>query len=282
MVFEIYVIGVAVAAIIYSVITRVIQEKLMNKKETEELQAESKRLNEEYKKAKERNDKIKMDGVAKQQLDLFPKINKMMFGQLKVVGAILIVFFAFSTAVKDFDPHVKDDVQIELKNDGNGCDVSIDDIYTGCYKLESNTYGFWTAKVKSLVNKVPSEKKIAFLYNSKETIPAFSKGNGKIEVYLENYDYKPKDELKIFAKPLELKDSEKPDYVNATLDSGTSFYVELPFAIPIIDVKVIDDPSWWFISVAVVSGLFVSYIFKLIKKKNNQNKIENDVQNKST
>jgi len=277
MVFEFYVIAVAVAAIIYSVITRVIQEKLMNKKETEELQAESKRLNGEYKKAKERNDKIKMDDVAKQQLDLFPRINKMMFGQLKIVGVILLVFFAFSTAVKDFDPHIKDDVQIELKNDGNGCDVRIDDTYTGCYKLNSDTYGFWTVKVKSLVKQVPSEKKIAFLYNSKDYIPAFSEGENKIEVYLEDYDYKPKDELKIFAKPLGLKDSEKPDYVNATFDSGTSFYVELPFAIPIINVKVIDDPSWWFIAVTIVSGLFVSYVFKLIKKKNNQDKIQNTV-----
>jgi len=46
--------------------------------------------------------------------------------------------------------------------------------------------------------------------------------------------------------------------VEVSLDSGTRFYVDLPFTIPIINVQRLYTPYWWFIFVTIVTGLLIS------------------------
>jgi hypothetical protein len=50
-------------------------------------------------------------------------------------------------------------------------------------------------------------------------------------------------------------------------DSGTTFGVTLPFEIPILGVKRIYRPYWWFIFVSIISNLFVGQIYKIATKK---------------
>ena len=119
---ELYFYIVTLAAVIYSGLTKFIQEKMVNKKEMQDIQLESKKINDEYKEASKRNDKTKMEEIAKKQMEFFPKMSKIMLGQMKVLAVILIMFFAFTWGVTNFDPTLKDDIVVELKDDGAGCD----------------------------------------------------------------------------------------------------------------------------------------------------------------
>jgi hypothetical protein len=59
----------------------------------------------------------------------------------------------------------------------------------------------------------------------------------------------------------------KAKEVEIILDSGTTFYVDLPFTIPIIDVQRLHEPYWWFIFITIISGILVSIIYGRFQKK---------------
>ncbi len=264
--FDFYVIIVTLAAITYSAIARVVQEKLTNKKVMEEVQLESKRLGDQYKEASKRSDKTKMDEITKKQMELFPKMTGMMFGQLKVLAVVLLVFFTFSWAVGNFDPTVKDDINLDLKDDGQDCDEAKDGVFTGCYNLDDGAEGEWTLNIQSFQSQQKSaERFLHFWYNKNSG--SLQKSSGNLDANLQKELYSKGEVLKIIAKP------EKADAVKAILDRGTSFYVDLPFTIPIVEVKRISGSYWWFIFVSVISSLVFSFIISRIRKRQKQAKV---------
>ena len=258
--FDFYVIIVTLAAITYSAIAKVVQEKLTNKKEMEGIQLESKKLGDEYKEASKRNDKTKIDEITKKQMALFPKMTGMMFGQLKVLAVVLLVFFTFSWAVGYFDPTVKDDINLDLNDNGQDCDETKDGVFSGCYKLDGGAEGEWNAKVEAFQSQQKSSDKLLYFFFNKNS-NSLQKSSGNLDASLQKELYTTGEVLKIIAKP------EKADSVKAILDSGTTFYVDLPFTIPIVEVKRISGSYWWFIFVSVISSLVFSFIISRIRKR---------------
>jgi len=120
--FDYYVWLVAVLAILYSIIIRAVQNRFVDKAGMQALQKQSSELNTEYKKAAERKDQVAMDSILKKQAELFPKMNKLLIEQLKMVFVILVVFFTFTWVANAFDPTVRDDIILKASDDGNGCD----------------------------------------------------------------------------------------------------------------------------------------------------------------
>jgi len=264
--FSYYVILVAVSAIIYAGITRFLQNKLVDRSKMEDLQKESKRLNEEYKKASESKNQARMDAVMKEQMELFPKMNKIMLSQFKPMIIIICIFFAVTWAVNQVNPTVEDDLIFKLYDDGSGCDkLAEDGIFTACVNMENENYGKWTATAKAMEgDKELGMNATYFLYNTKSHQDIYTEaGTGtSLRIYTEMETYYPGETVEIFVIP-----PQGTHEVDLSVSNGTYFYVDLPFTIPILDVQRIFQPHWWFIFVSLISGITISFILGKLRKK---------------
>lgn len=254
-----FVLLVAGLAVAYTSIVIFVQQKLTDKKAMDEMQQESKRLSDEYKKAQEAKDKAKMEEITQKQLDFLPKMNGVMFGQFKVMFVVLAIFFTFNWLVGYIDPTVKDDILVKLKDDGKGCDlVAADHIYSACYGLANNTnYGKWMVDFKLLKDGAEIGQNSTYIvYNSDNVSDTFVEGpkNEPFGVSTDKLNYDSGQTIKIFANDSGTKGTE----VDATLNNGTEFYVDLPITIPIINVKRIHQPYWWFILISLITNITVS------------------------
>jgi hypothetical protein len=265
-------------ALAYAGMTRFIQNKLIDKNAVEAIQAESKRLSEEFEKAKKANDKKRMDRAMQDQMDHLPKLNGVMMKQFRPMLVILIVFAAFTWILGQVDPYTKDDIYINLTDDGSGCDrVPGDGIFTGCMRLDSQNAGKWTISAKAYEGGSNTEiagNETYFLFDSTDTSDTYvelGKGEG-MQLETDRKAYENGDTVMITAKPAEMTKGAsfivpiappreiKADRVVAILSNGTYFRVDLPLTIPIFNVKTIYQPYWWFILVSLVGNLGVSFV----------------------
>ncbi|MFA5050004.1 MAG: EMC3/TMCO1 family protein [Candidatus Micrarchaeia archaeon] len=254
---------VALLAISYSLLIRKLQYKFGNQKEMEELQKETKMVNEEYKQASKEKNQARMDSLMKKQQEIFPKMGKLMMGQFKVMGMILIIFLGLMWVVNYMDPFTKDDIKIILLDDGANCDsIANDNIYSACYLLNSKTTGSWAVTINAYENgNMFSQNSTYFIYNGKHNPPLYLEVKGEpMEISLDKLNYLEGEEVKITAKP-----SKKADLIEATLNNGTWFYVDLPFSIPVLEIKRIHQPYWWFITITILIGLIITPIYRKIK-----------------
>ncbi|MBU0533041.1 DUF106 domain-containing protein [Candidatus Micrarchaeota archaeon] len=264
MTFEIFTALVAFLALIYAGMAKFIQNKLVNREELEAMQAESKKLNEEVKKAQESKNQKKIDEAMKKQMDFLPKMSKTMMSQFKPMIVIMALFFAFTWAVGYINPLVEDDITIVMNDDGEGCDeLAGDGIYSACYELEDMNYGKWmyNAKAFNQDNEIGSNYTY-FNYNSEEVDNFTEMPHGE-PVYLstDKKEYSAGETVKLYAE------NGNADRMEAVLDNGTYFSVVLPLAIPILNVKTIYQPYWWFILISLIANLSISFAMGKLRKK---------------
>lgn len=260
-----YVILIALAALVYSGIARWLQMKLVDQNAMKDMQAESKRLNEEMKKAKESDDKERVDKLMKEQMEMLPKMNKIMLQQFKPMIVIIVVFLIFNYAIGLFNPAVLDDIKIQLFDDGKGCDlIASDGKFSSCYNISGTKYGKWTVAAKAFSGKTELGTNMSFfMYNSKNAPnPYVTYPTGQpLGIELDKKEYLPGEMVKIVVNAP--KDANN---ITATLDAGTTFYVDLPFAIPVLNVQRIYETNWWFIFVALIAGLVISFVMGRLQK----------------
>jgi uncharacterized membrane protein (DUF106 family) len=284
MAFENYVLLVAVAGIVYSVISRVLQDKLGDKKAMEDVQKESARLNKELGEARKAGDKARGDKLVQEQLELLPKMNNAMFSQMKPMFAILVIFFMFNWASAQINPTDKDDIRISVKDDGTGCDaIAGDGIFTACYKLENQNYGKWTIDAKAFRGEMEiARNETYFLFNPGANEDTYAEqGSGAADMVLtsDKKEYYLGDTVVISAVPanmtkgssfiiqLSAPEETRIDRVDFVLSNGTFFAAELPIEIPLLNIKKIYQPNWWFIFVAFLSGMVISLVYKTAKDR---------------
>lgn len=261
---ELYVIFVALAAVLYAGITRYAQTKLVNRKEMEAVQKESKELNAEYKEASKRNDKTTMERIMKKQMEMLPKMNKVMFSQFKPMVLIIVLFLAFTTTINFFNPMPQDDISIVMNDNGENCDaVAGDKRFSACYDITGDSYGKWTYSAKTYANgQETGLNHTYFFYGTEDTDTYVENGWGvEISLSTDKQLYKPGDTVHLYADV-----PENTGGVEAVLDHGTWFHVDLPFTLPIFNVKRIYQPYWWFILISLVLGLIISFILKKVVK----------------
>lgn len=251
---------VAFLAVVYAGITKFIQNKLVDRREMENLQKESKRLSEEFDKAKKANNKKRMDEIMKSQLEFLPKMNKAMMAQFKPMIFILAIFFAFTWGVGQLDPTTKDDIYINMSDDGTGCDEAAGDLtYSACFTPDNP--GKWTFTAKGFRGGAEvGHNSTYFIYDS-ETGDDYAEGPGgePVSPWTDKSGYSEGETVKLYAKS-------GAELVQARLDRGTSFAVELPLTIPLINVKTIHQSYWWFIFISLISNLTLTFILGRMKK----------------
>jgi len=256
---------VAFAAMIYAGITRYLQRKLVNKKEMDDIQKESKQLGKEYKEATQRKDKAEMEKIMKLQMELLPRMNKVMLGQFKPMVVILLLFLAFTFAINSIDPTKQDDVTIDMNDRGEGCDGTAGDgMYSACYEISGNNYGKWTYTAKAYNGMSEAGMNHTYFFYGKEDSDRYVElgKDAPVALSTDKELYQPGDTVKLYASV----PPETATRVTATLDHGTWFYVDLPFTLPLFNVQRIYQPYWWFILISLVLGLTISFILGRIKK----------------
>jgi hypothetical protein len=211
-------------------------------------------------------------------------MNKMMMGQFKPMIVILAVFFLLTGVLGQLDPTVKDDIKLNLMDDGKGCDkVAGDGIFSACYKLENTNYGKWTI-LATMYDKGAAlgHNETYFLYNpSPEDIDRYVQNplGEEISILTDKTEYMPNDTVMIYATPANMtKGSEfiiqlaapsplRTDRIEAVLSNGTYFRVDLPLTIPFVNINRIYQPYTWFIIISVIVNLSLSVIMAQYDKR---------------
>lgn len=265
--FGFFIIVVAIAAMVYSLIIKEIQFRLTDQAKSKALQAKSKELSEELKKASAKNDQKKINEIMQKQLALMGEMNSIMLQSLKAMVPIIIVFLFFTSVLTFFDPTTLDDINLDPLDDGNDCDKTANDKnYSICYKISGNS-GEWLLSVKALDGKnligqdniIGETHKNFFLDNLSQPTNVKPSTGQQILVQGVNSAYKTNDllELHLFTNK---------GIPKVTLNNGTWFYVDLPFTIPILNVQRINDVYWWFIFVAFIFGLISNTFYQKLRK----------------
>lgn len=253
---------VAFLAVVYAGITKFVQNKLVDRSEMEGLQKESKRLSEEFEKAKKAGNQKKMDEVMKQQLEFLPKMNKAMMAQFKPMIVILGVFFIFTWGVGQLDPTTKDDILMNLSDDGQGCDAEAGDgIHSGCLLLDSENTGKWMFMAKAYRGSSDAGHNSTYFLYGTAISDGYAEGPAgePVMVSTDKAEYSKGETVKLYAKT-------GAERVEARLDHGTAFAVELPLAIPILNVKTIHQAYWWFIFISITANLTLTFVLGRLKK----------------
>lgn len=265
MAFEIFTALVAFLAMLYAGTAKFLQKKLVNRDEVEAIQKESKRLSNELKEAQKKGNQKKVEQLMKEQMEFLPKMNKVMMAQFKPMIIILGVFFALTWVVGEVNPATHDDITIILNDDGIECDEHAGDgTYSACHEMEDTNYGKWTVTAKAL-NKDGGELGVNstyFIYNSEESFDEFTETpRGEIVVVItDKKEYSKGETIRLYAQ------NQNADQVEAVLDNGTFFKVDLPVTIPVLNVETIYQPYWWFILISLITNLSISIVMRGKKK----------------
>jgi hypothetical protein len=288
MVLEAFAALVGFLALAYSGLLKFIQNKLVDKKEMEGIQAEAKRLNEEMDRAQKAGNQKKVDELMAKQLEHLQKMNGAMLNSMKPMFVIVLVFAAFMWVVGMLDPYVKDDITLNMTDDGLGCDRAAGDgVFSACYTLAGENFGKWTVHAKMFEGSSEmGSNETYFLLNAQNASDTYVEpGKGeKLELGTDKREYAPGETVAITGVPANMTQGSefiirlseprplRIDHMSATLSNGTYFSVELPIAIPLLNVKTIYQPYWWFILVSLIGNLGISFVMGRMKKKEGKKK----------
>jgi len=247
---------IALCGLIYAILSQFIRGKLVDMDRMKVLQKEVNSLNKEYMDAmKKQNDK-RMAEIKVKQDKVMPEFNGMMIGQFKVMGVIIIVFMSFMWMLNSIDPHLNDDIIVELVKEG--------DVWCGEIPL-SGAIGPWYVDVKAYEQDSQKAENGTIIYHGVEGasfLPSGTINGEKMDVSLDKESYSQNEVAVVCAVPPEYTTS-----VVATANSGTWFHLKLPFELPILNTRTLNGVNIWFILVAIIAGIGIGQIKKRIEKK---------------
>ncbi|MBM3229458.1 DUF106 domain-containing protein, partial [Candidatus Parvarchaeota archaeon] len=143
---SVFYVVIAAVALVYSVISYILQRKIGNYKRIKEIQQHSKDLSEQMKQANASKDEARMKEVLQKQSAMMPMLSEMMMLQLKPLAFILIIFLAFVFVLDSIDPNRQLHTKIQMFDDGleAHCDSKASDgAYSACYRLSGENYAMW-------------------------------------------------------------------------------------------------------------------------------------------
>ncbi len=262
--FELFVLVVAGLAVVYAAVNKVIQNKLIDKEAMKKFQEESKKVNEEYKAAQKSGNKKRIDEAMKKQMDMLPRMNKVMMGQMKPMFITIAIFMAMYWMLGQIDPTKADDAIITLLDDGSGCDSKAGDgTFTLCHDITATKPGRWAvlAVAKNGVSEIGANSTEFFVDTHDETEGWVEPPRGQeLPVYSDKRYYANGETAMISVE------SQEATEVQLTIDQGTAFEVDLPVKIPVIEFQRIYHPPVWFIVISLLVNVGISLSMKAYKE----------------
>ncbi len=253
---------VTLLAVVYAVLIRIIQSKLMDQEKMKSLQKRMNELNKEQLSALRSSNTKRLEAIQKQQQELMPEFNKMLMGQFKIMGVIIIIFLGFMAVINSIDPFPSDDVPFELTSlssaPGQWCgELTVLCPSPGPHLIHVTAYSEGSEK--------GTNSTIIFCGRETGILPSPVQKGTLFPITTDKKVYQHNDKALIC-----ITAPEGTDRAAGTSDSGTWFMVELPFTIPVLEAKAINGANVWFIVCSILFGLVFSQAWSRIKKKGGQ------------
>lgn len=250
---------VTLLALVYTVVIRLVQMKLMDPEKSKELQKRMNDLNKEYLSAMKSSNKKRMDSIQEEQNKLMPEFNKLMMGQLKIMAVVIVIFLAFMYPVNVLDPFVVDDQTFELTSLS-----SVQGKWCGTFPTQCSSTGPWLVYVTAYSGTTEKGTNSTYIYCNRETgiLPSPIQKGTLFPITTDKKVYSQNDTATVC-----ITAPEGTDRAVGKTDSGTWFMVELPFTIPVLNANAINGANVWFIVVSIIFGLIFSFAWGKIKKK---------------
>lgn len=255
---------IVLVAAVYSVVCAFIQQRVGNFDRIKEIQGKFKQLNAELNEAKKSGDKRRTEEAMKKQSETAPLLMESMKLQFKPLLFILAFFMLVTFSLSFVEPLKDDDFTIPMNDVGIDCDMEAGDgIYSACLSFDSMNYSASVVAVEAFNgDNVVCSNSTTLFYNGGKPDDVFPpKPNGKMAVWSDKELYAPGDTAAIYAKP----DSAEPSKVIAKSDNGTFFFVDLPFTIPILNIRRVIGPTGWFILCIFVLSIPLMPVRKYIR-----------------
>lgn len=243
-------------ALAYTVVIRLVQMRLMDPEKSKELQKRMNSLNKEYLAALKSGNKKRMDSIQEEQNKLMPEFNKLMVGQLKMMGVVIAIFLAFMYPVNLLDPFSSDDQQFELSASGSR--------FCGSFPVHCSSPGPWLVEVTAYSGASEKGTNSTYIFCGAEggTLPSLVMKGTLFPITTDKKVYTQNDTATVC-----ISAPEGADRAVGRTDSGTWFMVGLPFTIPVLNANAINGANIWFIAVSIIFGLAFSFVWGKIRKR---------------
>jgi len=268
-----YWVFIALLAIVYVALTTTIQANIGGKNRLKTIQEEMKDVQLKLMAASKNKDTTESDVIMKRYWDLTGELMKVQF---QMLGVLLVVLFVFMAIFPHFEPGGEDDLRAQLFDDGLAahCDaLSGDGVFSGCFAIPAgaNT-GAWTADIylRSPSNETLAKNGTA-IYVEKgvpEDVwiqPVVQSGfldglMGKTAYHInatssaQNVTRGQAVALHATVSPAAPNDA----VLEGALNMGTFYYIDLPFTIPLINIRRIIGSYGVFLFAAFVISILYS------------------------
>ncbi|MEM4272113.1 MAG: EMC3/TMCO1 family protein [Candidatus Bilamarchaeaceae archaeon] len=238
---------VTLCGIAYAGISQFIRGKLVDMKRMKKIQKQMNSLNKEYLEALKKRDNRRMDAIQLKQNEIMPEFHRMMVGQLKVMGVVIVIFISFMWGLGAIDPNVEDDFQFQLyQNSPDWC---------GNLSFGNGPTGPWLVEAKAFSGESEiAQNGVVILYGvtDAEHKPYATTMGEPMKVTSDKEAYSIGESAKICASA-----PSEADRIVATANSGTWFHVQLPFTVPFLEIKTLSGSNIWFIIVSLLASILM-------------------------
>lgn len=212
---------------------------------------------------------------------------EMMSIQMKLFGVVIVLLLGLAFFFPYVEPGTEDDARLQLFDDGlaSHCDAAAGDlVFSNCYSLpENGKRGAWVIDVHlySASNESLSKNSTAIYYGGGTPADVWLQSTaqnglfdglmGKVPHYLspstDKANYSAGETVAIRASATPPLPSGR---LEAAINSGTFFYVDLPFSIPLINIsRIIGSYGLFIFSVFLLSMLYsiIKAVYDNVSKK---------------
>ncbi|MCX6771293.1 MAG: hypothetical protein NTX79_04515 [Candidatus Micrarchaeota archaeon] len=268
-----YWVFVALLAIIYVAITTTVQANIGGKNRLKTIQEDMKSVQLQLMEASKSKDTAASDAVMKKYWELTGELMKVQFQMLAV---LLVILFVFMAIFPHFEPGAEDDIRAQLFDDGLAahCDLlSSDGVFSNCFAIPANaSTGAWVADANlySAANESLAKNGTALYVEKGEPQDIWvqaSSQSGFLDGLLGKTAYHinaTADAQNVTrGQTVALHAAVSPalpagDRLEGSLDMGTFYYVDLPFTIPLINIRRIIGSYGVFLFAAFVISILYS------------------------
>ena len=280
-----YWIFIALLAAVYVALTTTVQANVGGKNRMKTLQEDMKTVQLQLIEASKSKDPAASDAIMKKYWDLTGELMK---AQFQMLAVLLVILFVFMAIFPHFEPGGEDDLRAQLYDDGLAahCDaLAGDGVFSNCFAIPANaSTGAWVADVYlySATNESLAKNGTALYVEggkSEDIWVQASSQSGFLDGLLGKVAYHinaTSDKQNVTkGQTVALHATVSPAPANGTrlegaLDMGTFYYVDLPFTIPLINIRRIIGSYGVFLFAAFVISILYSIgkaVYSAVNKK---------------
>ena len=267
---------VVFCAAIYVAISTFLQAKIGGKNSLRGLQAEMREIQVKMSDAAKKHNDKEVDRLMSENMAL---TSKLMVIQMQFAVVILFVFFGFAMLFSFVEPGHQDDAKFALYDDGlaSHCDlVANDSIYSGCYTVPQNS-----SKGAQVIDVFLNSSTGDSLAHSGAAI--YVEGGAPSDIWVQNVSQAGLLDMALGKTAYHLNVSVNDSNVarggtvavransipaapqgasfGASSNMGTFFYVDLPFTLPLLNIRRIIGST----GVLIFSAFVLSITYSLLK-----------------